>query len=155
MFDGGKAITNAVEAGIVDPGAGITDAGYSFGDEFQRALVDIGRQNRNSHAFALADENRNFVRVIDFVTEQTRHEFNRIMRLEVCCLIANHAVRGAVTLVESVASELFQQVENSAGFFLRNFVRARAALDKIAAFFRHFLFVLLPHRSPEKIGLRQ
>src|SRR6266478_9982727 len=52
VFDRCEAVTNGVVAGMVDPGTGITDAGYSFWCELQPALVNVGRQNGNPHAFA-------------------------------------------------------------------------------------------------------
>ena len=57
MFDRGEAVTNGTVARIGDPGAGITDAGYSFGREFQTTLVNVRRQNGNAHPSAFADEN--------------------------------------------------------------------------------------------------
>ena len=77
------------------------------------------------------------------------------MRLEVRRLVTDHAIRRAVTFVESVTGKFFQQIENGIRLFLGNFVRARAALDKIPAFLGHLLLVLLAHGAPEKIGLRK
>ena len=77
------------------------------------------------------------------------------MRLEVRRLVTDHAIRRAVTFVESVTGKFFQQIENGIRLFLGNFVRARAALDKIPAFLGHLLLVLLAHGPPEKIGLRK
>src|SRR6478736_4257141 len=52
VFDRSQAVTNCLVAGIGDPNSGIIDAGYSFRCEFQTALVDVRRQNRNSHPLA-------------------------------------------------------------------------------------------------------
>src|SRR5262245_33913023 len=71
---------------------------YSFRCKFQTALVDVRRQNGNPHPLAFTYEDRNFFRVIDFVTQQTGHEFYRIMRLKVRSLVTDHAVRRTVTL---------------------------------------------------------
>src|SRR6476660_5609844 len=77
------------------------------------------------------------------------------MRLEVGRLVTDYAIRRAVTFVESVTGKFFEQIENGVRLFLGNFVRARAALDEIPAFFRHLLLVLLAHGAPEKIALRK
>ena len=77
------------------------------------------------------------------------------MRLEKGRLVTDHAIRRAVTFVESVTGKFLQQIENGVRFFLRDFVRARAALDEIPAFFRHLLLVFLAHGAAEKIGLRK
>src|SRR4030095_7444067 len=77
------------------------------------------------------------------------------MRLKVRSLVADHAIGRAVTFVESVPSKLFEQIENGVCLFLRDFVRARAALDEVSALFRHLLLIFLAHGAPEKIGLRK
>src|SRR5207253_6104144 len=78
VLDPREAVPNGAVAGIGDPGlwfplraTGITDAGYSLRHEFQAAFVDVRRQNENAHPLAFADEDGNFFRVIDFITEQT------------------------------------------------------------------------------------
>ena len=52
-----------------DPRAGITDGSYRLGNELQTTLVDVWWQDGNPHPSALADENRYFFRVIDFVAQ--------------------------------------------------------------------------------------
>src|SRR4026209_1319209 len=133
----------------------VSARGYSLRSKLQAALVDVRRQDRTAHPSAFANENRNFLRVIDFVAQQTRHEFHRIMRLQICGLITNHAVGGTVAFVKSVAREFLQQIENGVGFFLWNLVRAGAAFDEIFPLLRHLLLVFLAHGAPEKIGLSE
>ena len=77
------------------------------------------------------------------------------MRFEIGRLITDHAIGRAVALVESVAGEFFQQIENRICLFLRDFVCARAAFDEIFSLLRHLLLVFLAHGSPEKIALRE
>src|SRR6058998_3238661 len=115
----------------------VPDRRYSLWHKFQTTLVDIRRQDGNAHPFAFADENGNFFGVVDLIAQQTRHEFHRVMRLEIGRLITDHAISRAVALVESVTSEFFQQIENGVGFFLWDFVRARTTLDEIFSLFRH------------------
>ena len=155
VFDRCEAVTNGVVAGMVDPGTGITDAGYSFWCELQPALVNVGRQNGNPHAFAFADEHRNFFGVIDFVAQQTRHELHRVMCLEVGRMVTDHTISCAVTLIESVTGKFLEQIENGVRLFLGDFVRAGTAIDEVPAFFRHLLLVFLAHGTPEQIALRE
>src|SRR5262245_53076233 len=77
------------------------------------------------------------------------------MRLEEGRLITDHAICCAVTFVESVTGKFFQQIENGVRLFLSNLVRARAAFDKVPAFFRHLLLIFLTHGASEKLGLRK
>ena len=126
-----------------------------FRCEFQTALVDVRRQNGDPHPFAFADEHRNFFGVIDFVAQQTRHEFHRVMRLEVCRVVTDHTISRAVTLIESVTGKFLEQIENGVRLFLGDFVRARTAIDEVPAFFRHLLLVFLAHGAPEQIALRE
>src|SRR6266480_7282512 len=155
IFDRGKAVTNCIQCGSSLSAATVGTLRYlpRFRCEFQSAFVDVRRKNRNPHPFAFTYEDRNFFRVIDFVAQQTRHEFERIMRLEEGRVVTDYAIGCAVTLIESVTGKFFEQIENSVRFFLRDFVCLCAALDEIPALFRHLLLVLLAHRAPEKVGL--
>ena len=116
-------------------------------------MVHIRRQNRNSHALAFADEDGNFFSVVNFVAQQTGHEFDRIMRFQISRLITDHAIGCAVALVESVAGKFFEQIENRVRFFLRDFVCVRAAFDEILSLLRHLLLVFFAHGAAEKVGL--
>src|SRR5205814_2365054 len=73
-----------------------------FRTELQTAPVHVGRQDRNSHALALTDEGGNLVRVVDLVAQQTGHEFDRVIRLQIRGLVTDQSVSRAVTLVEAV-----------------------------------------------------
>src|SRR6266404_3485883 len=134
----------------------VMDRRYScFRNKFQTAAIDIRRQDRDTHALAFAYEDRNLFRVVDLVTEQPGHEFDRVIRLQVRCLITDQPVSRAVALVESVTGELFEQIKNRVGLLLRDVVRARATLDEILALLRHRLLVLLAHGAPEEIAVRE
>ena len=116
-------------------------------------MVHIGRQDLNAHSLTLADEHCDLVSVVDFVAQQSGHELNRIIRFQIGRLIADQPVSRAVTLVESVAGKLFEQIEDRVRLLLRNLVRLRAARDEVDALFRHFLAIFFAHRAPEQIGL--
>ena len=73
VFDRGKTVTNGPESGIGDPG-------YILRSKFQAAFVDVGREDGNAHAFALADEDGNLIGVVDLIAQQSSHELDRVMR---------------------------------------------------------------------------
>src|SRR5438552_3057375 len=77
VFDRSKAIPNST---LPFP---------SFGHKLQMAQVYIGREYRYAEPFALSDKHSNLLRVVDFITEQSSHEFDRIVCLQVCSSIAN------------------------------------------------------------------
>ena len=56
---------------------------------------------------------------------------------------------------ESVTGKFFKQIENRICLFFRDFVRARAAFDKILSLLCHLFLVFLAHGAAEKIGLRK
>ena len=68
-------------------------------------------------------------------------------------MITDQSVGRTVALVESVAGEFFEQIENCICFFFRNFVRTGTAFDEILSFFGHLFLVFLAHGPPEKIAL--
>src|SRR5437870_11511250 len=106
-------------------GSAVTDRrGYSLRNKLQAAFIDIRWKDGNAHPFAFANKNRYFFRVIDFIAQQTRHEFHRVMRLEVRGLITDYAVGCAVALVEPITREFFEQIENGVRFLFRNLVCA-------------------------------
>src|SRR6185437_11634003 len=67
VFDGGESVSNTSPLCL------------NFRHELQITPVDVGWQNRYSEPLAFRDEDSNFFRVVDFVTEQSGHEFNRIV----------------------------------------------------------------------------
>src|SRR2546430_6886870 len=77
------------------------------------------------------------------------------LKKKISRLITDHAIGLAVPLVESVAGEFFQQIENRICLFLRDFVCARATFVAIFSLLRHRLLLFLAHGSPEKIALRE
>ena len=77
------------------------------------------------------------------------------MSFEIGRLVADDPVGRTVTLVEAVAGEFLEQIENRIGLLLRDVVRASAALDEVFALVSHLFLVLLAHRPAEKVALRQ
>ncbi len=84
-----------------------------------------------------------------------RHELDRMVRLQVGRLEGHDAVGGRVRLVESVARELLDFVENGAR--LRRVARflLHAALDEGLALPGHLLGFLLAHGAAQDVALPQ
>src|SRR5580700_3908385 len=119
------------------------------------APVDVRRQNRYAEPLAFRDEYGDFTRIVDFVTEQPGHEFNRIVRFEIGGPITNQAIGGTVTLIESVSGELFEEIEDGVRLLFVDPIHALASRDEIDALFGHLFFVLFPHGASEQIGLTE
>ena len=73
------------------------------------------------------------------------------MGLEVRGLVGHQRIGGGVRLVESVAGELFHQVEHLRGHVLADLVGARAG-DEDRALLGHFLGLLLAHGPSQQVG---
>src|SRR5437879_7614011 len=106
---------------MLDRGETVADRHLSilrFRDEFQAAAIDVGRQNGDPHAFAFADEDRNFFGVVDFVTQQTGHKFNRIKSFEIGRVITDDAVSCAVVLDKSITGKVFEYRDDRVSLLL-------------------------------------
>ena len=77
------------------------------------------------------------------------------MGFEVRGVITDDTIGRTVTLVESVTGKFLEQIENSARLFLRDFVRARTAVDEVPSLLGHLLLIFLAHGATEQIALRQ
>ncbi len=76
------------------------------------------------------------------------------MRLQIGGLIGHERVGGGVRFVETVAREIFHQVENFVGFGVGNVVFARS-FQKTRPLLRHLFDLLFAHRPTEQIGLAE
>ena len=81
------------------------------------------------------------VRVRHVVRHHGAEKLHRIIRLQIRGLIGDDGVGGGVRLVEAVAGEFFQQIENLVRLRGGNVVLLRAALDELLA-------LLLPFPRP-------
>jgi len=131
----------------------VIDRRYSLWHELQPAAVHVRRQDGNAHPFAFAHQHRNFFGVIDFVREQTSHEFDRMVRFQKRRLITDQRIGRAMALVESVASKFFKQIKDRVRLFLPDLVGACATGNEICALFRHLFLVLFAHGAPQQIRL--
>ena len=69
------------------------------------ALVDIRGQNFNARFTAFGDIFNHLVRIVDFVGEHGCEVLHGVMCLEICRLIGDKTIGGAVRFVETVLTE--------------------------------------------------
>ncbi len=121
--------------------------------ELQLARVDIGWQHRDAGPPALHHVKDDLLGIADVRRQQGRHEFDRVVCLEVRGLGGDHGVGRAVGFIEPIAGEPLDHVENLATERL-----GQAMLDATGhepvAILRHLLGQLLAHRLPEAVALR-
>src|SRR3546814_7894734 len=88
----------------------------------------------------------------DIIGHRGGVEFDWVMRLQPGRVIGDERIGGSVALVEAIARELVDQVEQFIG--LRRADRLfRAAFDETRPLGIHFGLDLLAHRAAQKIGL--
>ena len=89
--------------------------------EVDLSLVDVRRQHLDPHPPAVVDmfdEELVALGAVHLGGEHGRHELGRVMGLEVSGLESDHRVRRAVRFVESIAAEVFDQLEDLSRLFL-------------------------------------
>ena len=127
----------------------------------QRALDHLERRITAVHTrrhpgqfqpFAdLFEIDRQLVGQMDITVHHASHEFDRMVRLEPCGLIADHRIGGGVGFVETIVGEFFQKVENLRRLFLVDPVGHRT-LFELGAFLGHFLGDLFTHRTAQQVS---
>src|SRR5438046_2136621 len=105
--------SNAVPLGGGGCSQRLIDAGKKFSaiaaKKVKSAAFDQAFQHfAIANAFAFAYEDGDFFGVIDLIAEQPGHELHWIVRLQICGVITDQAVGGAVALVKSVTGEFFE-----------------------------------------------
>ena len=113
------AFADVLDRGHAEPNAVVDDR------EMFVALIDVRGQHRNAEPATFGEVADDLVRIAHVGRHQRRHEFGRVMGLEVGCLVTDHRIGGGVRLVEPVAGELLDQLIQLVGFFLRNFFLLR------------------------------
>jgi hypothetical protein len=95
---------------------------------------------------------RDLVGVAELGAEHGRHELHRVVRLQERSLVAEERVGGRVRLVEAVARELVQDVEDRVGGLLVDAVERLRPGDELPALLGHGDRVLLPHGPAQHVG---
>ena len=94
--------------------------------ELERAAVDVGRQDLDRHPAALGDRGRDLLLVRAEGGQHRGHVLDRVVRLQVGGLVGDQPVAGGVGLVEAVALERLERLEDRV-----DDVRLDAALGRL------------------------
>ena len=119
------------------------------------ARVDVGRQAFDAAAAHVLDEHAELVGQRHVEAHRGGVEFGPVMRLQPGGLIGDQRVSGGVALVETVARELVDHVEQLVGLGRRDLVVRRAALDEDRALGIHLRLDLLAHRAAQQVGFAE
>ena len=122
--------------------------------EVQVADVDVGRKDLYAQVPAFVDVFHYLVAVVDLAGQQSRHEADRIVGLQVSGLVGQDRVGGRVRLVESVAGKLDHQVEYSRGLPRIESAGSGAGNEFFTLGF-HLLLLFLSHGAPQEVSLSQ
>ncbi len=112
------------------------------------------RLDANPHAPGFLGEAVELVGVADVERHGGRQELDRVVGLEIRGLIGDQRICGSVRLVEAVAREFGDQLEDELGAAAIHTL-ANGALDEAVPLLRHLLLDLLAHGAAEQIGLAE
>ena len=118
-------------------------------------MIERGRQHRDPAAARIVDEDRQLFGLVHVETHRGSVEFFRVMRLEPRGLVGEQRIGGGVRLVETVAGELVDQIEQRIGLGLLDPADFLAPGDEAFALDVHFGLDLLAHRAAQQIGVAE
>ncbi len=113
-------------------------------------IIDAGRQDFDAKAFDLLLENRKFFGVVHIKRHQRGHEFDRIIRLEIRCLIRHQRIGRRVRFVKAIGCELGDLIKDVGRLPAWHPVLFRP-VNKQRALQFHFLGDLFTHRTTQKV----
>ena len=122
--------------------------------EVRVAEAHVGRLDGDLHLAAFLDVLHDVFRLGDFRRQQRRHEFDRIVRLQIRGLIGHQRVGRGVRFVEAVPGELRHLIEDLGHRGLR-VPQCRRTAHKAVALLGHGFGILFSHRPPQQIGFAQ
>ena len=120
--------------------------------EIGLARVDVGGQARHAQPAHVIDEHAQLVGQRHVEAHRRGVEFGRVMCLQPRGLIGEQRIGRRVALVEAVARELVDQVEQLVGLGRRDVVMLLAAGDEDRALLVHLRLDLLAHRAAQQVG---
>ena len=124
--------------------------GFADGSEIEIARIDVRRKDGDAHAARFVDVFHHFFGVARFRRQQRGHEFDGIVRLQICRLIGEQRVGAGVRFVEAVPGEFRHQVENLLGLFGGNLSHG-ASGQEFFALRRHFGVILFAHGAAQNV----
>ena len=156
-FAFGREILHRLRADLADRCQGVADrfssapvAGF-FDRECGGRAVDVGRQQRDVEALQFLADDAELVRVAEVQRHQGGKELDRVIGLQPGGLVGDQRIGCGVRLVEAVARELVDLLEDLARLRFVHAARDRA-LDESAALGVHLGLDLLAHRPAQQVG---
>ena len=141
----------------LDRGQAVAD-GRALHRKYSGAFVYIRRQNLYSHLPAVHDILGDFSRIFNTGCHQSRHEFHRIIALQIRGLIRHDRVRCRMRLIERILRKVDHLIVDLIRHFLVNAVGntaghalLRISVDEIAALLLHHRSLLLRHGAAHQI----
>ena len=157
VADGEEGGDGAV-ADVFDVGEAKADAetaiGQGFDAEGALGAVDVGLEEGDAEVGAFGGGEADAVVVVGGGAEDGGHVGDGKMRLHVGGLVGDGAVADGVGLVEGVAGERFDEVEDGVGV-VGAVAEAGGAFDEAAAFGLHDGGDFLAHRFAHDVGLAE
>ena len=117
-------------------------------------FVDVRREHLDAHAAGLAQVQCGLVFVGGGTLQQGGHEFDRVVRLQICGPVGDQTVCGGVRFVESVAGERHQNIPHGLGGLFGISVLLHTGEERHLLLGQHF-GLLLTHGSTQHVCLAQ
>ena len=127
-----------------------TDAVFMHGKITTR-FVDIWWQYGNLHIADFIDILDDLVGVLHVLSKQCGHEFQRVMGLEIGCLVSNIGICCRVGLIKTILGELRHLVEYCLSL-LRVKLVLFGAVKEDFLLFGHLIGLLFAHGSTQQVG---
>ena len=99
----------------------------------------------------LRNKNTDLIGIFNLIREEGRHKIDGVVRLQETSPVGNEAVASRVRLIESVARESCDLIEDEVGIALIDLVRLGRAFDKNLTLLLHRGRILFTHRTTKNI----
>ena len=116
--------------------------------------IDVRRQHGQILRQRIVIVAVHLVGVVHIRRQRGCHKCGGVMRFKIGCLIGHQRIGRRVRFIETVAGELFHQVEQLRGQRFLDFA-LDCTLDENAALLRHLIGVFLSHRATQQIRRTQ
>ena len=118
-------------------------------------MVDVRAFDGDATPAHVVDEDRELFRLVHVEAHRGGVELVRVMRLEPGGVVRQQRIGGGVRLVEAVAGELVDQVEQLVRLLGLDARFALAAVDEALALRVHLGLDLLAHRAAQQVGVAE
>ena len=114
-------------------------------------FIDVRRQDLDPHRPDLTDIFNNLIGILHILGQKRRHEFDRVVGLEIGGLQGNQGVGGRMRLIEPVLGKHLHKFENGCRLFQIELVLFSPGEEEIFLL-RHLRGFFLTHRAAQQVG---